>query len=200
MSRTDAFGWVKTQSDRDTWEETWHKLWPSLPPSGKPLKLPLRSGVLLGLDLAEDFVGDIVLEASAYAVDLDGTERATRGNSRWKKKALKIQACSLTHEINTYVQPADIGWPYWNWKETKLQPGTAGPGNILGCCLLSFHLLWAILCLQAVYGQRLGFVTFDSVVPLSDRFCLGSWKLGRNCRIVGQNFGTSKIKSTKSNL
>ena len=61
--------------------------------SGKPLKLPLRSGVLLGLDLAEDFVGEIVLEASAYAVDLDGRERAT---SRWKKKALRIQACSFT--------------------------------------------------------------------------------------------------------
>ena len=100
---------------------------PSLPPSGKPLKLPLRSGVLLGLDLAEDFVGDIVLEASAYAVDLDGRERATRGNSRWKKKALKIQACSLIHEKNKYL-----------------------------------------------YGQGLGFVTFGSVVPLSDRFCLGS--------------------------
>ena len=58
--------------------------------SGKPLKLPLRSGVLLGLELTEDFVGEVVLEASAYAVDLDGTERAT--SSSWKKKKLKIQA------------------------------------------------------------------------------------------------------------
>ena len=31
------------------------------------------------------------------------------------------------------------------WKETKLQPGTAGPGNMLGCCLVSFRFLWAIL-------------------------------------------------------
>ena len=36
------------------------------------------------------------------------------------------------------------------WKETKQQPGTVGPGNMLGCCLVSFHFLWAILCLQAV--------------------------------------------------
>ena len=36
------------------------------------------------------------------------------------------------------------------WKESKLQPGTAGPGNMLGCCLVSFHFLWAILCPQAV--------------------------------------------------
>ena len=37
------------------------------------------------------------------------------------------------------------------WKETKLQPGTAGLGNRLGCCLVSFHFLWAILCPQAVH-------------------------------------------------
>ena len=30
------------------------------------------------------------------------------------------------------------------WKEIKQQPGTARPGNMLGCCLLSFHFLWAI--------------------------------------------------------
>ena len=27
------------------------------------------------------------------------------------------------------------------WKETKQQPGTAGPGNILGCCLVSLCFL-----------------------------------------------------------
>ena len=37
------------------------------------------------------------------------------------------------------------------WKETKLQPGTAGPGNMLGCSLASFLFLWAILCPQAVH-------------------------------------------------
>ena len=32
------------------------------------------------------------------------------------------------------------------WKETKLQPRSAGPGNMLGCCcLVSFHFLWANL-------------------------------------------------------
>ena len=30
---------------------------------------------------------------------------------------------------------------YRKWKETKVQPGTAGPGNMLGCCLISFHFL-----------------------------------------------------------
>ena len=36
------------------------------------------------------------------------------------------------------------------WKETKLQPGTARPGNMPVCCLVYFHFLWAILCPQAV--------------------------------------------------
>ena len=30
------------------------------------------------------------------------------------------------------------------WKEAKQLPGTAGPGNMLGCCLISFNFLWAI--------------------------------------------------------
>ena len=36
------------------------------------------------------------------------------------------------------------------WKETKLQPGTAGTGNMLGCCLVSFHFLWTILSTSTV--------------------------------------------------
>ena len=39
---------------------------------------------------------------------------------------------------------------YRKWKEIKVQPGTAGPGNMPGCSLVSFHFLWAILCPQAV--------------------------------------------------
>ena len=49
-----------------------------------------------------------------------------------------------------------MGWmAHRKWKEIKQQPGTAGPGNMLGCCLLSFHFLWAIhpirpaLCYQS---------------------------------------------------
>ena len=39
---------------------------------------------------------------------------------------------------------------YMKLKGTKLQPGTAGPGNMLGSCLVSFHILLANRCLQAV--------------------------------------------------
>ena len=38
------------------------------------------------------------------------------------------------------------------WKDTKQQPGTAGSGNMLGCCLISFHFLWAILSTSTVQG------------------------------------------------
>ena len=37
-------------------------------------------------------------------------------------------------------------------KETKQEPCTAGPGNMLGCCLVSFHFLWAILSTSTVQG------------------------------------------------
>ena len=39
------------------------------------------------------------------------------------------------------------------WKETKQQPDTAGPGNMLGCCLVSFHFLWAILSTSTVVND-----------------------------------------------
>ena len=35
-------------------------------------------------------------------------------------------------------------------QETKQQPGTAGPGNMLGSCLVSFHFPWAILSTSTV--------------------------------------------------
>ena len=35
-----------------------------------------------------------------------------------------------------------MGWmAYRKWKKIKLQPGTAGPGNMLSCCLVSFPFL-----------------------------------------------------------
>ena len=35
--------------------------------------------------------------------------------------------------------------------ESKQQPGTAEPGNMLGCCLNYFHFLWAILSTSTVH-------------------------------------------------
>ena len=38
-----------------------------------------------------------------------------------------------------------MGWmAHRKWKEAKQLPGTGGPGNMLGCCLIFFHFLWAI--------------------------------------------------------
>ena len=41
------------------------------------------------------------------------------------------------------------------WKEMKQQPGTAGPGNMIGCCLLSFHFLWAIHPIRPVLEGKM---------------------------------------------
>ena len=38
-------------------------------------------------------------------------------------------------------------------KETKQQQGTAGPGNMLRCCLVSFHFLWGIPWPHPVLGR-----------------------------------------------
>ena len=45
------------------------------------------------------------------------------------------------------------------WKETKQQPGTAGPGNKLGCCLVSLHFLCHLLCGRSVLIFDHGFVS-----------------------------------------
>ena len=37
------------------------------------------------------------------------------------------------------------------WKEAKQLPDTAGPGNMLGCCLIFFHFLWAIHPIRPVH-------------------------------------------------
>ena len=42
------------------------------------------------------------------------------------------------------------------WKETKQEPGTAGTGNMLGCCLISFHFLLVILSTSTVGKNVIG--------------------------------------------
>ena len=54
--------------------------------------------------------------------------RAVWGTS--KIKSTKCTACG--HRM-----------AYRKWKEIKVQPCTAGPGNMLGCSLVSYHFLWA---------------------------------------------------------
>ena len=47
-----------------------------------------------------------------------------------------------------------MGWmAHRKWKEIMQQPGTAGSGNMLGCCLLSFHFLWAIHPIRHVHNS-----------------------------------------------
>ena len=73
------------------------------------------------------------------------------------------------------------------WKENKQQPGTAGPGNMLGCCLISFHFLWVILSTSTVDANftQPGNSSFErSCVILKQKYTLhlwsddGVWSLG----------------------
>ena len=55
----------------------------------------------------------------------------------------------LTFVNDVYTVPV-LRMAHRIWKETKLQPGTAGPGNMPGCCLISFHFPLAILSTSTV--------------------------------------------------
>ena len=44
--------------------------------------------------------------------------------------------------------------PHRKWNEIKQQPGTAGPGNLLGCCLIYFHFRWGKLFTLTVFISK----------------------------------------------
>ena len=57
---------------------------------------------------------------------------------------LKETQAQLTFEI-LVSYTGQMGWmAHRKWKETKQLPGTDGAGNMIGCCLIYFHFLWAI--------------------------------------------------------
>ena len=52
-----------------------------------------------------------------------------------------------------------MGWmAHRKWKEAKQLPGTARPGNMLGCCLISSHFLWAIHPIRPILYFPLCFI------------------------------------------
>ena len=53
------------------------------------------------------------------------------------------------------------------WIDTKQLPDIAGPGNMLGCCLISFHFLCFILSTSTVMFSSL---SFHIVAPI------GQWR------------------------
>ena len=57
-----------------------------------------------------------------------------------------------------------MGWmANRKWKESKQQPGTAGSGNMLGCCFISFHFLWVILSTGTVLTYQLFLIIYYSL-------------------------------------
>ena len=54
-----------------------------------------------------------------------------------------------------------MGWmAHRKWKEAKQLPGTAGPSNMPGCCLIYFHFLWAIHPIRPVLHEWNGLNKF----------------------------------------
>ena len=78
------------------------------------------------------------------------------------KSFFMVHPIILTYEVPNQA-PKMGRMAHRKWKEIKQQPRTAGPGNMLGCCLLSFHFLWAILCPQAVVLIILQMVQFQII-------------------------------------
>ena len=79
------------------------------------------------------------------------------------------------------------------------QPGTAGPGNMLGYCLVSFHFLWAILWPHTVELPASPFrVIFwrDTLFP-PGYFCASSF-YGAVILLEGRKEGRKATKRTRS--
>ena len=57
----------------------------------------------------------------------------------------------------TRLREFSTGWmewmSHWKRKETRKHPGTVGPGNILGCCLVSLRFLCDIHSIHCVQGR-----------------------------------------------
>ena len=63
----------------------------------------------------------------------------------------------LSAQQLSYCTTERMGWmAHRKWKEAKQLPGTAGPGNMLGCCLIYFHFLWAIHPIRPVVSDHHG--------------------------------------------
>ena len=58
----------------------------------------------------------------------------------------------LISRLNPFCSTGRMGWmAHRKWEEAKQLPGTAGPGNMLGCCLIYFHFLGAIHPIRPVH-------------------------------------------------
>ena len=54
--------------------------------------------------------------------------------------------CAITQYYTVRVD----SFPHRKWIEIQQQPGTAGPGNMLGRCLIYYHFLWGKLSTRTV--------------------------------------------------
>ena len=116
----------------------------------------------------------------------DSRSRAStpaRCHARWTRagrRSLRARRSSsrLTASCRSLARPSSnactwrMGWmAHRKWKENKQQPGTAGPGNMPGCCLVSYHFLWAIRPIRPAMVIDLGSLTFRTSLISDIIFC-----------------------------
>ena len=89
------------------------------------------------------------------------------------------------------------------WIETKQEPGTAGKGNLLGCCLVSFHFLWTILSTSTVVSTAAISFCFD-ICPFVSGCKIIAVRDGERVRVHvvrnWQKMGTAKLKRDQCNF
>ena len=99
-----------------------------------------------------------------------------RGRQKNKRTATDFFRTKLTSTVLVLRMDHRI------WKETKQEPGTAGLGNMLVCCLVSFHFLWAILSTSTVqsFSVIVPLLGPDTFVPINHSYAISedftAWK------------------------
>ena len=85
----------------------------------------------------------------------------------WENLKDMVNNCPKGSSI-TFLHTTACGYriAHRKGKETKQQPGTAGPGNMLGCSLISFHFLWAIHPIRPVQKQSIALFFFAALANL----------------------------------
>ena len=112
---------------------------------------------------------------------------------RWRRHRQTTLATTSDRKLNSFWETS-----HWNasktctgrmewmahrkWKEAKQLPGTAGPGNMLGCSLICFHFLWAIHPIRPV-ESRLTTERDQGAVGRCRR-CRWQWRRRRGRRVI----------------
>ena len=130
------------------------RLWQTAAAEGRPNQI---------VNVEESFAGPSVGEVLTLAFSHGGSAlpRWPRCSQRTGSGPSKLQNCKWKTRNFAHSTVLVLRMAHRNWKETKQQPSMLPVPAVLGCCLVSFHFLWAILSTSTV---RI-FITFQNYLP-----------------------------------